>query len=64
MNLAETLMAMLILAYVAMLFAFIFHQKKGLSFIASFDKSLGYACILFLVGYGVTASAYVAAAWA
>ena len=61
--LVETFMSMLILAYIAMAVTFVFQQKKGKTFLESFDKALASGCVLFLVGYGVNASAYVTGSW-
>ena len=57
--LVETFMSILILAYLVMLGAFFYHQNKGKSFVDSFDKAFESGCILFFVGYGVNASAYM-----
>ena len=58
---AETFLSMLIVACVATL---VFHQQRGRSILESFDKALEHACILFLVSYGVTASACAHGTWA
>ena len=55
----ETFMALLILAYIFMGVIFIAHQKQGKSFLESFDKAFIWGGILFVIGYGIDAVAYI-----
>lgn len=61
-TLAETFMIMLILAYVFMGGVFIVSQKRGHTFIASFDKALVWGTCLFVISYGLDTAAF--ATWA
>jgi hypothetical protein len=57
--LAETFMAVLILAYVFMGGVFIVSQKQGKTFVESFDKAFIWGGCLFVAGYGLDTVAYV-----
>lgn len=53
----KMLLALSVLAYVFMGIVFIVYQKRGQSFIASFDKAVVWAIGFFVVGSTLTAIA-------
>jgi hypothetical protein len=61
-TLVETFMAILILSYALMGGIFIANQKRGHTFIASFNKAFVWGSCLFVIGYSLDTAAYVA--WA
>ncbi len=56
----ETFMIVLILACVCMGGVFIVSQRKGQTFIASFDKAILWGSALFVIGSCLDTVAYVA----
>lgn len=58
-TLVETLMTTLILACIFMGAAFIFFQKQGQSFIASFDKAIVWGLGLFVIGSSLSTVTFV-----
>jgi hypothetical protein len=61
-TLIETVMVLIVLAYIFMAGIFFVNQQQGQSFIASFDKALAWGSMVFLIGCGLDTAAYVA--WA
>lgn len=54
----ETLGIMLIFAYVFMCSIFLMHQKRGKSFVDSFDKAFMWGSAIFVIGYGLDTVTY------
>lgn len=57
----ETFGLMLIMAYVLMCVIFLLCQKKGKSFVDSFDKAFLWGSSLFIIGYGLDTVTYLTA---
>ncbi len=57
----ETFGLMLILAYMLMCAVFMLCQKKGKSFVDSFDKAFLWGSCLFVIGYSLDTVTYLTA---